>query len=146
VRAPALVAPFRSIDTDEITAVHRIALDRDGRKLGRRMFGIVFRAAIKLDPSGASLAIGEGLETAMAARQLGITPAWALGSVGSISSFPLVDGVDQLIILGETGHASACAVRFCGKRWREAGRRVRTAMPTIGNDMNDALMARGFGS
>jgi hypothetical protein len=35
------------------------------------MRGVVHRAAIKLDPLGKQLAIGEGLETAMAARQLG---------------------------------------------------------------------------
>ena len=61
--------PFRSIDDDAITAVHRIALNSDGTKLDRRMRGVVHRAAIK--PAGKQLAIGEGLETAMAARHLG---------------------------------------------------------------------------
>ena len=63
--------PFRSIDDDAITAVHRIPLNSDGTKLDRRMRGVVHRAAIKLDPLGKQLAIGEGLETAMAARHLG---------------------------------------------------------------------------
>ena len=147
LRLPAIVVPFRSIDADEITGIHRIALNPDATKVGRRMLGIVHHAAIKIDPKPAdTLAIGEGLETVLAARQLGFTPAWALGSVGAISFFPLVADVSQLIILGETGNASASAIRFCGKRWRKAGRRVRVAMPEIGTDMNDVVIAQGSGS
>jgi putative DNA primase/helicase len=138
---PALIAVFRSIDDGTITAIHRIALNwPDGAKLGRRMLGPVQRSAVMLDPIGAELAIGEGIETCMAARQLGIKPAWALGSTGSISWFPVIDAVKQLTILGETGKASQDAIQFCTPRWRRAGKRVRIAMPTIGSDLNDELM------
>jgi putative DNA primase/helicase len=141
-RVPALIAPFRSIDDDEITGIHRIALNPDGTKLGRRMLGIVHRAAIKLNPHGERLAIGEGVETCMAAEQLGLRPAWALGSVGAISFFPLIDDVKQLLILGEPGEASARAIKLCGTRWRKAKRRVRIMMPDNGcSDLNDELIA-----
>jgi putative DNA primase/helicase len=144
IRVPALIVPFRSIDTDDITGIHRIALNRDGSKKGRRMLGVVHRAAIKIDTlTGDTLAIGEGVETVLAARQLGFRPAWALGSVGLISFFPLIENVAQLTILGEAGEASARAIQFCGRRWRRAGRRVRVAMPEVGSDMNDALIAQG---
>jgi putative DNA primase/helicase len=140
---PALIAAFRSIDDDAITGIHRIALTADGKKIDRRMLGIVHRAAVKLDAiDGDTLTIGEGIETSMAARELGFKPAWALGSVGAISFFPLVDGLRQLMILGEVGEASARAIHFCGARWRRAGRRVRVVMPNDGlSDMNDALVA-----
>lgn len=145
-RVPALIAAFRSIDDDVITGIHRIRLDQPERwpKADRRMLGVVHRAAIKLDPlSGDTLAIGEGLETSMAARQLGFKPAWALGSVGAISFFPVLDGVKQLTILGESGEASARAIKICGTRWRRAGRRVRVVMPNDGlSDMNDVLLTR----
>jgi putative DNA primase/helicase len=140
-RIPALIAAFRSIDDDAITAIHRIALNPDGSKIGRRMLGIVHRAAVMLDPFGPEIAIGEGIETCMAARQLGIRPCWALGSVGGLSFFPLLKGVKRLMILGETGKASRDAIRLCGPRWRDAGRQVRVIMPTIGTDLNDELMA-----
>lgn len=141
-RVPALIVPFRSIDDDAITAVHRIALKSDGAKLGRRMLGIVHRAAIKLDPIGEVLAIGEGVETAAAARQLGFAPAWALGSVGAISFFPVLDGVRRLTILGERGAASERAVKICGARWRKAGRKVRVVIPDDEfADLNDVLIA-----
>lgn len=141
-RVPALIAAFRSIDDGTITAIHRIALNSDGSKIDRRMLGVVHRAAVMLDPIGHELSIGEGIETCMAARQLGVRPTWALGSTGAIAGFPILVGVERLIILGETGQASAEAIRFCGRRWRRTGRRVSIARPEIGNDLNDELMAR----
>ena len=141
---PALIAAFRSIDDDEITAIHRIALNPDGTKIGRRMLGVVHRAAVKLDQINTEIAIGEGVETCMAARQLGIRPCWALGSTGNISGFSVIGNIIQLTILGETGKASQDAIRFCAPRWRKAGRQVRIIMPEIGSDLNDELMAGGL--
>jgi hypothetical protein len=142
-RVPALVVPFRSIDNNEITAIHRIRLNSDGTKFGRKMLGIVSRAAIKLDALGGdTLAIGEGVETGMAARELGYGPAWALGSVGAVSFFPLIDNIGQLLILGEAGEVSAKAIKVCGTRWHRAGRRVRVVMPDAPHsDLNDVLIA-----
>jgi putative DNA primase/helicase len=137
------------IAADQITAIHRIALNKDGTKRGRRMLGVVSRSAVKLDQlSGDALVVGEGVETAMAVRELmhmaliDTMPVWALGSVGAISFFPLIDGIKQLVILGEIGEASARAIKMCGTRWRRVGRRVRIVMPSDGlSDMNDALIA-----
>jgi hypothetical protein len=140
-RVPALIAAFRSIDDGTVTAIHRIALNLDGTKIDRRMLGVAHRAAVMLDPIGPELAIGEGIETCMAARQLGVGPTWAVGSVGSISGFPIINGINRLILLGETGTASSDAIRFCRMRWCRAGRRVRVITPTVGNDLNDELMA-----
>jgi Toprim domain len=145
---PVMLAAFRSIDCDDITAVHRIRLDQPQRwpKADRRMSGLVHRAAVKLDPIGNTLMVGEGIETCMAARQLMSggelerAPVWALGSVGAISFFPVLEGVKRLIILGETGKASAEAIRICGRRWQHAGRRVQVLYSEIGSDVNDALM------
>ena len=140
---PAFITAFTSIDDGELTAIHRVRLDQPQRwpKTERRMLGVVHRAAVKLDPVGDTLAIGEGVETCLAARQLGFKPAWALGSVGSISFFPLVEGVKRLRILGESGDASAGAIQFCGQRWHAAGRKVQVVMPDTGSDLNDELMA-----
>jgi hypothetical protein len=147
-RIPALLAAFRPIDSDDIFAVHRIRLDKPQcwPKADRRMLGLVHRAAVKFDPVATTLIIGEGVETCMAARQCMATgdieraPVWVLGSVGAISFFPVLDGVKRLIILGESGEASAQAVRLCGQRWQHAGRRVQVLYSEIGSDVNDALM------
>src|SRR5262249_10038803 len=125
VRIPALLAAFRSIDDDAITAVHRVRLDQPERwpKTQRRMLGVVERAAVKLGQIEAgSLEIGEGVETCLAARQLGRRPVWAVGSVGAISFFPILSKVERLCLLAEAGQASADAIRICGRRWQAAGR------------------------
>src|SRR5262249_31492494 len=117
-RIPALLAAFRSIDDDDITAVHRIRLDQPPRwqKAGRHMLGLVHHGGVTLDRVATTLISGEGGETCMAARQCVATgdieraPIWALGSVGAISFFPVLDGVRRLIILGERGEAGAQAV------------------------------------
>ena len=138
---PALIVPFRSIDDDRIIGIHRIALRSDGSKIARRMLGVIARAAIKLDPIAERRTIAEGLETSMAGRELGYAPAWALGSAGTISFFPVLEGVKMLVILGEHDETNARAIQFCGRRWLRAGRRVRLVKPKIGSDVNDALMS-----
>jgi hypothetical protein len=143
-RVACLIAAFRSIDDNIITAIHRIRVDQPARwpKTERRMIGVVHRAAIKLGKPANKLIIGEGVETCMAAMQLGLEPAWALGSVGSISFFPVIDGIEELTILAEVGDASTRAIQICGRRWRRAGRRVVISRPTVGSDHNDILMRR----
>lgn len=142
IGVPALLAAFRSIDNDQITAIHRIALHEDGTKRDRRMLGVVQRAAVKLNSATDTLAIAEGVETGMAARELGIAPCWALGSVGAISHFPVINGVKTLIIIGETGRASFEAIELCKPRWQSAGRILKVVLPdTPYSDLNDELIA-----
>jgi hypothetical protein len=141
---PCLIACFRSIDDDQIVAVHRIRVDQPQRwpKTQRRMFGPTYRAAVKLAPAGDELLIAEGVESAMAAMTLGFGVAWALGSAGAIARFPVIDGVQRLSIHAEPGQASATAVEMCRARWRQASRKTAVVRSTIGSDLNDALMAQ----
>jgi hypothetical protein len=99
---PALIAAFRSMDDDTVTAVQRIALTPEGAKRGRMMLGVVRRAAVKLDDVTGMLAIGEGIETCLAARQLGYSPVWALGSTSNITRFPVIEGIQR------TRHRALC--------------------------------------
>ena len=90
-RLRAMVALFRGIRTDRPQALSRTYLDDEGRKLGRKFLGPVGGAAIKLDADEnvlGGLHIGEGVETCLAARQLGLRPTWALGSCGAVAAFP----------------------------------------------------------
>lgn len=145
---PAMIAAFRNIKTGEITGIHRTALTMDGQKVGRMMLGIAAGAAIMLDACemvSLGLAIGEGIETSLSARQLGIRPVWALGSSDAIRTFPVLSGVEGLTILGETGDggANARATQEVGTRWHRAGRTVEVLMPRIGEDLNAALRVGG---
>jgi hypothetical protein len=140
---PCLIAAFRSLDDDGVTGIHRIRVDQPERwpKTQRRMLGITARAAIKLGPAGPKLAVGEGLETCLAAMQIGYDPVWALGDVGAISFFPVIDGVNEIQILLESGAAAKRVFKMCGRRWWKASRKVTKVTPTVGSDLNDALMA-----
>jgi Toprim domain/CHC2 zinc finger len=139
---PAMICAMRSIVGDTITAIHRTRLTADGKKVDRRMLGVASGAAIKLDRDDTvtgGLHIAEGVETAMAARQLGLRPTWALGSTSFISSFPVLPGIECLTILAENDDASAKAVETCAARWHAAGRVVLINRPVRGKDLNDAI-------
>ena len=136
----AMLALFRDVHTDELRAVSRTFLDREGRKIERKFLGPVGGTAVKLDPDEnvlGGLHIGEGVETCMAARQLGLRPCWALGSKGAIASFPVLGGVDCLTILAEPD--AEREVEACARRWYEAGREVLITRTVGGKDANDVV-------
>ena len=137
-----MVALFRGIETGRPQAVSRTFLDAEGRKLERKFLGPVGGAAIMLDPFDSvthGLHVGEGVETCMAARSLGLRPTWALGSAGAVATFPVLAGVQTLTILAEHDDASARAVYACGARWHAAGHEVLVNRPNGGKDLNDAI-------
>lgn len=143
---PALIAAIRDMVTGEVRGLHRTALDVDGRKVGRRMFGVASGGAImfdRADTGGGFLVVGEGCETVLTARQhMALKPAWALGSSSAISTLPVLDGIHTLIVLGEndTNGASARAIERVGARWHEAGRNVEIVWPPEGaTDLNDTV-------
>ena len=139
-RIGAMVALFRNVATDAPQAVSRTFLDREGRKINRMFKGPVGDAAIKLDADEnvlGGLHIGEGVETCLAARQLGLKPAWALGSKSAIANFPILDGIQVLTIFAEPD--AAAEVEDCARRWHAAGREVLINRAIGGNDLNDAI-------
>jgi putative DNA primase/helicase len=144
---PCLLAPYRNLDTDDITGISRILVDEPDRwpKTQRKMLGIVRRAAVKLKPVTDTLAVAEGVETAIAANMLGYGPAWALGSAGAVATLPVLPGIKRLILLQENNDVSRDAVDRCGRRWVRAGRKVTRVRPDDGHDdLNDELIAKGI--
>ncbi|MGC1108494.1 MAG: toprim domain-containing protein [Methylovirgula sp.] len=142
IRVLAMIAAMRSLHTDELVGIHRTRLTADGRKVDRRMLGGAAGAAIKLDGDAtvtSGLSIGEGIETCLSARQIGLRPIWALGSAGAIANFPVLAGVETLTLLAENDEASRRAIDLCKERWLAARREVIIATPLIGGDLNDAL-------
>jgi putative DNA primase/helicase len=141
----AMLALFRSIEMDAPQAVSRTFLDAEGRKLERKFLGPTKGAAVKLDCDGevtTGLHVGEGVETVLAARMLGLRPAWALGSAGAVAGFPVLSGIECLTILAEHDDASKRAVEACARRWHSAGREVIVNEPLRGKDLNDSLRRR----
>src|SRR6516164_7485259 len=145
-RAPALVALVQDIIAGEPIAIHRRELTLDAAKAGSWMaLGPKSGGAIRLSRSDCGeLAIGEGVETCLAAMQLGSGPTWSVIDAGGMTAFPVLDHVGRLTIMAdndvsETGQRAAAA---CRDRWAAAGKAVRCAMPEEpGQDFNDVLLA-----
>lgn len=146
-RHPCLLALMRNPVSDAPTGIQRIALTPDAQKIDRMMLGTA--GVVKLWPASASLVIGEGLETVLAAatrlpyRGEPLRPAWATLSDGALKKFPLIDGVERLIVLADNdvNNAGAIAAEACKRRWLEAGRRVALLMPDRpGTDFNNVVL------
>jgi hypothetical protein len=147
IGVPCMVALYRDIRSDRPVAIHRTALTTAGGKLfgrgSRRAWGPAAGAAVKLDADDAvsmGLVLGEGIESCLAARQMGLRPVWALGGAGQVATFPLLPGVEGLTLLEEDDDASRKAVEACAARWRAAGCDVLFAKSLFGKDANDAIM------
>ena len=149
-RMPAMVCLVRNIRTDEPQSIHRTALTPDGiaiRRNGktfRMSLGPVTGGAIKLDPDEdvtQGICIGEGVETCLAGRQMGLRPVWSAISKTGVASFPVLPGLEGLHILrdDDSNLAGAKAAEKCFTRWRDAGREVVIVEPDAAKDLNDEL-------
>jgi YD repeat-containing protein len=135
----ALIALFRNIITDQPQAISRLSFDAQGRviedidpdtgkkKKRRKSLGPTGGAAMKLSDDAevtTGLHACEGFETGIDSLLRGYRPLWALGSCGGIERFPILDGVERLVIIGENDEngSNAGAAAKCADRWSEAGR------------------------
>lgn len=117
----------------KMTGVHRIFLDREGRKLRRAMLGR--KGVVRLTPDEEvtfGLAIAEGIEDALCVILSGAGPAWSACDAGGIEKFPVLAGIDCLTIFADrdprgTGEVAA---RACARRWLEAGKEARLWLPS----------------
>jgi hypothetical protein len=106
---------------------------------------------IKLWPLGDSdhLAIGEGIETTLAAVELGLVkpPAWSATVAFGLTQLPIIKQVKRLVVLVdndeiETGLKAARKLR---NRYITKNKRVDLLMPAkVGTDFNDVLIERKF--
>jgi putative DNA primase/helicase len=142
-RRPCMVTAFRSIADDTLVAIQRTLLSDNGKKLDRKTLGPCGGAAIKIDDDTdveQGLTVGEGFETCLTARALGLRPVWALGSASAIGDFPVLGGIDALTILAESDKkgSNAKAAIDCAARWTAADREVLLVTPPTG-DLNDLV-------
>jgi putative DNA primase/helicase len=147
---PAIICLVGNVVTNEPQAVHRTALAPNGTaikragKTYRLSLGPISGGAIKLDPDEdvtQGLCIGEGVETCLSGRQIGLNPVWSAVSTGGIANFPVLPGIDGMHIFKEndTNGASERDVKKCASRWYEAGRSVLIVTPDVGKDLNDEI-------
>ncbi len=147
---PALVALVTDAVTDEPMTLHRTWVKPDGMKadvdpprllLGkhRKQGGV-----IRLWPDEAvstGLAIGEGIETMLTIAHA-FKPVWSAIDAGNLAAFPVLDGIESLLIVADHDEAGLKAAEQCADRWYRARREVRIAKsPIPGQDANDYARA-----
>ena len=147
-KGPALVALVTDALSAEPISLHRTWIRPDGSKapvdLPRLLLkdhskaGGVIRLWQK-DCATSCLGIAEGIETALSLAH-GMTPAWACIDAGNLAAFPLIDGVDQLVIAADNDPTGRNAAATCAERWTLSGRKVRIVTAEYaGSDLNDEV-------
>ena len=162
-KGPAMLAAVTN-DAGDMIAVHRtwLGLSSDGKwtkaslatakmSLGRVTGGSVrlWRGAsgrpLARAPDGETVAIGEGIETAMsvvvACPELRVLAAVSLANMANIVLPPTIATV--ILLKDEDGENPATHKAFARAvaHFQAEGRTVRAARPPVGKDFNDALLA-----
>ena len=144
--------PASAVETNAYAGIHRVALTPQavaGGKVERQMLGRWPKPrAIKLWRAAKQLFVGEGLETTLGAATREIyhgapmRPAWAAGSSGSLARLPLIDGVEELVILVDHDPSGKETADACRRTWKAAGRKVTRLLPPPGKDFNDIVLEK----
>jgi phage/plasmid primase-like uncharacterized protein len=131
-----------------LTGIHRTYIRPDGK--GKAAFlphkmtlGRIAGGAVRLASTGPTLAVAEGIESALSVMQATGVPTWAALSAGNLKllQLPSPDVVREILIFGDndasgTGQKAALAA---AERWALEGRQVRLVLPPVGIDFNDLL-------
>ena len=154
---PALVGVVRDVRGYPV-ALHRTWLTPEGRKLSpadphtgevhpaRKLTApipgtSVSGGAVRLYAASDTLAVAEGLETALSARVgLPELPVWACVSANGMKALQLPPTVRQLVIIADHDAAGLDAAGVLAERVRACGVGVVLIAPSaVGDDLNDCL-------
>jgi putative DNA primase/helicase len=132
----------------EIVAIHRTFLTGDGRKAPvepvKMALGPIRGRAVRLAPAGETLALAEGIETALSVHQATGIATWAALGTANLARVELPTFVRQVIICADNdanGAGEKAALAAAAKLTRE-GCKVQIARPPGASmDFNDLLRA-----
>ena len=143
-RAPAIVAAVTG-PSGYLRGIWRIRLDGFGRKVERLGLGECRGGAVRLVPAldDEHIAIGEGVEDALAWSQLTGQPAWAGCSTSGMAGVVLPDRFRRVTIVADADDAGIKAAKKLASRLKAEGRTVQAKRPPMGfKDANACLEAR----
>lgn len=149
---PSLCAAVTDARSGKPISLHFTRLAADGRgKAGTEQDKLLLAGhrkkggVIRLWPDESviyGLAIAEGIESALAAAHLH-TPAWAAIDASNLAAFPVLNGIESLVIFADHDDVGIGAAKLCARRRKESGREVRIRSPrTQGWDIADVIAAR----
>ena len=143
---PAMVARVDDADGHAVT-LHRTYLAPDGRKatvpepkklMSPAISGATRGGAIRLYPASETLAIAEGIETALAVRLATALPVWAALCAGGLARLIVPAEVLLVVICADHDAAGLGAAQTLAQRLLVAQRRVKILTPdTPGADWAD---------
>lgn len=112
------------------------------KTVGRRPTG----AAVRLDPAGPELVVGEGVFTCLSASEALSLPVWALLAVANLRTWTPPQGVTRVVIAGDHGAPGERGAAALVGRLRALSLDVELRLPPAGfADWNDAARGRGDG-
>jgi putative DNA primase/helicase len=144
---PALVALVTSTLTDEPLSLHRTWILPSGKKADVDPSRLLLKdhrkagGVIRLWPNEAvtsSLSIAEGIETALCAAH-GATPIWSCIDAGNMGKFPVIAGIESLMIFADHDEVGLHAANTCAARWASVAEVIIVRPETPGTDMADAV-------
>lgn len=147
---PALVALITHVLTNEPLSLHRTWITPTGKadiENSRLLLGnhATVGGVIRLTPDdevNSVLGIAEGIETALSMAHAPL-PVWATIDAGHMAQFPVLRGIQTLVIAVDNDPAGIAAATACADRWADADKTVLlTAQPE--NDLNDSLKATSY--
>jgi putative DNA primase/helicase len=107
--------------------------------------GATLGGAIRLYPAGETLALAEGIETALAVRLATELPVWATICAGGLARLIVPAEVSLVVICADHDTAGLDAARALARRLLVEQRRVKILTPdTLGTDWAD-LQGVGHG-
>lgn len=146
---PAMVAIATAPDGRSAAGIHVTALKPDGSGKAdmvqgspRRMFGEFRGAVVKLSdlPADGRLAVAEGIETALAYRDLTGLPTWATLSTSGLRTFEPPPSVHELTIAADGDAAGIAAGRALAER---VSRRCACLLAPAADDHDWADVLKG---
>ncbi len=142
---PAMVA---AVVNGTVVAAHRTYLDRtnDGKAsvpTPKKSLGPVKGGAIRLVEAGETLALAEGIETALAVYEATGTPAWSVVSAGNMACVRVPEEVRAVELWADGDAAGRDAAEETARRHHGEGRTVFVMVAPDGRDWLDVLVAEG---
>lgn len=143
---PALVALITDVLTREPLSLHRTWITPKGKAdLDTPRLPLwnhtTKGGCIRLWPDEAvtyGLGIAEGIETALSLAWA-YAPVWATIDAGHLAQFPVLPGIETLVIAQDQDPAGMSAASICARRWAEADKEVLVTRQAA-NDLNDVVM------